>query len=104
MEDIKKLLGSRIRELRKKQKMSQEQLAELVNLDRRSISNIECGNTFPASSLVNIASALHTDLKNLFDFNCCDRDEKFIINEINAKLPQLNLSQLRIIYRLIEVM
>ena len=28
MEDIKKLLGSRIRELRKKQKMSQEQLAE----------------------------------------------------------------------------
>lgn len=104
MDDIKKLLGSRIRELRRKQRLSQEQLAEFVNLDRRSISNIECGNTFPASSLTNIARALNTDLKNLFDFECNEKNESVIINDIKEKLPTLNLEQLKILYRLIEIM
>ncbi len=104
MNDIKKLLGRRIKELRVKQNLSQEQLAELVNLDRRSISNIECGNTFPSSSLSNIAVALKTDLKNLFDFECCCKSKDEVIDYINTKLPDLSIEQLKIIYRLIEVM
>lgn len=104
MDDIKKLLGYRIRELRRKHKLSQEQLAELVNLDRRSISNIECGNTFPASSLCNIAQALNTDLKTLFDFECSAKTDGVLIKDITAKLPALSSEQLRIIYRLIEIM
>lgn len=104
MDDIRKLLGHRIKELRHKRKLSQEQLAELVNLDRRSISNIECGNTFPASSLVNIATALNTDLKTLFDFDYCEKTESMIIRDITDKLPQLNQAQLHAICRLIDVM
>lgn len=104
MDDIKKLLGARIKELRLKKHLSQEQLAELVNLDRRSISNIECGNTFPSSALLNIAKILDTNLKNLFDFNCIDKTEAQIIKEINLKLNGLTLEQLKIIHRLIEIM
>lgn len=104
MDDIKKLLGSRIKEIRRKQKLSQEQLAELVNLDRRSISNIECGNTFPASSLLNIARALETDLQTLFDFDNYKKSENEIITSITKKLPQLTKNQLSVINKLIEVM
>ena len=104
MNNIKKLLGSRIRDIRHSRKLSQEQLAELVNLDRRSISNIECGNTFPANSLLNIASALDTDLKNLFDFECYEKSESSIIQSITEKLPLLTKNQLFIIYKLIDAM
>lgn len=104
MNDIKQLLGIRIKEIRRSRKLSQEQLAELVNLDRRSISNIECGNTFPASSLLGIARALDTDLKTLFDFECCEMSENAIIQSITEKLPHLTKTQLAAIYRLVEVM
>lgn len=104
MNSIKKLLGKRIKELRLKKHMSQEQLAELVNLDRRSISNIECGNTFPSSALLNIAQVFETDLKNLFDFNYQTKSKEMIINEITKKLPDLSQEQLKIIFRLIEIM
>ena len=104
MDNLKKLLGSRIRELRLKNNMSQEKLAELVNLDRRSISNIECGNTFPLSSLNLIAKSLRTDLKNLFDFDCNIKSDKQIIKAITQKLPELKSEQLKIVYRLLEVM
>ena len=104
MDNLKKSLGLRIKELRIKNKLSQEKLAELVNIDRRSISNIECGNTFPLTSLSQIADALNTDLKNLFDFEYNDKSDKQIIENIIQKLPELKSEQLKIIYRLLEIM
>lgn len=104
MDNLKKLLGQRIRELRIKNNLSQEELAELVNLDRRSISNIECGNTFPLTSLNLIAKALNTDLKSLFDFDANSKNDKQLIETITKKLPELKSEQLKIIYRLLEVM
>lgn len=104
MDNLKKSLGQRIRELRLKNNLSQEDLAELVNLDRRSISNIECGNTFPLTSLNQIANALNTDLKNLFDFDANSKSDRMLIETITKKLPELKSEQLKIIYRLLEVM
>lgn len=59
MNDIKKLLGKRIKELRKAQGISQQQLAELANIDQRNLSHIECGDTFPSRVLLEISSALN---------------------------------------------
>lgn len=41
MEEIKHLLGKRIREIRKAKNISQEKLAELVGIEKRNLSNIE---------------------------------------------------------------
>ncbi|MGM9994288.1 MAG: NAD(P)H-dependent oxidoreductase [Candidatus Avigastranaerophilus sp.] len=41
--DTKKLPGKRLRELRKKKNINQEKLAELINVDPTTISNIENG-------------------------------------------------------------
>ncbi len=104
MNDIKLLLGKRIKELRKAQKISQQQLAEAANIDQRSLSHIECGDTFPSKALLELAQALRVDLKELFDFehlaiNTYDM-KQFIINEIDT----LSEENIKTIYRFIKSM
>jgi transcriptional regulator with XRE-family HTH domain len=65
--DIKLKVGLRIRELRLKEGLSQEKLAELAQLHRTYISSLELGQR--NISLVNIerlANALDCDLTSLF--------------------------------------
>ena len=62
-------LGIKIRIERQKQKMSQEKLAELSNLNRNFIGMIERGETnLSVKNLENIANALKIEIKDLFLF------------------------------------
>ena len=45
--DNKKLLGKRIKELRKYRNFTQEKLAELIDIEPCSLSAIEIGRHFP---------------------------------------------------------
>lgn len=78
--DNKKLLGKRIKELRKRLNIRQEKLAELVGVEPTAISNIENGHNYPSiQTLEKIKDALdstfneifryekHNDNKNLLD-------------------------------------
>lgn len=68
MDDIRVLLGSRIRFLRKELKFSQEGLALKAGLDRTYIASIENGKR--NVSIVNIeriAFALNTSITELFN-------------------------------------
>ncbi len=47
MQSVKELFGKRIKELRKEKNLTQEQLAELVDIDTRNIIKIENSQTFP---------------------------------------------------------
>lgn len=47
MHDIKKILGNTVREYRTDMGLSQEKLAEILNLDQRTILNIEAGRGNP---------------------------------------------------------
>ncbi len=68
--NIKNLLGKRLQEIRKKQKITQEKLAELVNLDTSSISNIENGKYYPtAENLDKILNVLGISPEDLFSFS-----------------------------------
>ena len=44
--DIKSNLGIRIKELRKQRRLSQEKLAELVDISQNALSYIETGDNF----------------------------------------------------------
>ena len=46
---IKKLLGKRLQEIRKSKKLTQEQVAELIDIETVSLSNIENGKYFPSA-------------------------------------------------------
>ena len=85
MRSLKENLGARIQEIRKKKKLTQETLAELIGLDIPNISNIERGKKFVSSgTLEKIIEALDVTPKELFDFhNLKTRDELiFLINQI----------------------
>lgn len=104
MEDIKHLLGQNIKRLRVKKGLSQQKLAELVNIDQRNMSNIECGNSFPTKTLMKLANILEVSLPELFDFDHLKLCKDNIKQEIVEKLDNLSLKELQIIYRLIEIM
>lgn len=67
---LKKALGKKIQEVRKFRKITQENLAERINIDPKSVSKIENGNFYPAAdTLTAIAKALDVDVYELFVFN-----------------------------------
>lgn len=62
-------LGSKIRYERMRKHISQEKLAELADINMRSISTIECGTTDVKFTTLNkIANALNVELKSLVEF------------------------------------
>ena len=104
MDNIKYLLGKRIKELRKIRGLSQQELAENSNIDQRSLSHIECGNTFPSKALLDIANALDINLKDLFDFEHNALTQEEMKNNIITNINNLSEENIKIIYRLIKSM
>ena len=104
MDDIRKLLGKRIKELRKYNGLSQEKLAELANIEQRSLSDIECGDTFPSRSLLDVANALDIELKDLFDFEHLEQTDKSMRDYILHNVESLNEDNLKTVYRMIKSM
>lgn len=67
--DVKILVGKRVKELRNKLGISQEELADLAELDRTYITSVECGRR--NISIVNVeklAIALNISLHEFFNF------------------------------------
>lgn len=61
-------LGKRIKELRKKNNISQEKLAFLAELDRTYVNSVENGKrNISIINIGKIANSLNTDLPNFFD-------------------------------------
>lgn len=102
MKTTKELLGRRIKELRKGEGLSQDQLSELIGVDAKHLSRIELGKSFPyMETLEAIAKALHVELKDLFDFSHLEAQaiDKEHIEEL---LKGLNQDKLRLVYKVIK--
>lgn len=100
MDSLKKKLGKRIQQFRKAQKLTQERLSEIIDLDTPNLSNIECGRRFmTAETLEKIAKALNVKESDLFNFS---DDNNLIKNDISLKLDILNDKELKIVQDLIN--
>lgn len=102
--NIKKLIGERIKEIRTSKKITQQQLAEMIDIDQRSLSAIECGNNFPTKNLLKIANSLGVELKEIFDYEHISLSEDEKIKEISTNLKKLSAHDLNIVYRLVKTM
>ena len=102
--NIKKLIGQRIKEIRTSKKITQQQLAEMINIDQRSLSAIECGNNFPTKNLLKIANPLGVELKEIFDYEHISLSEDEKIKEISTNLKKLSAHDLNIVYKLVKTM
>ncbi len=100
--NIKKLLGRRIKEIRLSKNITQQQLAEMIDIDQRSMSAIECGTNFPTKNLLKIANSLGVELKELFDYEHLEIDDSQKINQISKLLYNLSSHDLNIVYRLVK--
>ena len=102
MDSIKKQFGARIKEIREKRALNQEQLAELVGMESRHISRIETGKSFTTlENIEKIASALNVEVGKLFSFGH-KNDREILIKEINNYLENANEEKLEFIYKLIS--
>ena len=64
---IQKIVGQRIREIRKEKGYSQEELASRADLDRTYMTSVECGRrNISIVNLNKIAKALGVTLEELF--------------------------------------
>ena len=94
---IKQLLGKRIKEIRKSKKLTQEKLAELVNIETSSVCNIENGRYYPsAENLDNIMQVLHISPEELFLVQH-NKPKDIIVKELNNAMMQ-NEKLARLIY------
>lgn len=72
-----KTLGERLRELRVRKKMTQEELGFLVGNSGKQIGRIERGeNNVTSSMLFQISKALKIEMKELFDFKIPEKKKK----------------------------
>jgi transcriptional regulator with XRE-family HTH domain len=80
-------LGSKIRILRKEAGLTQEQLAEMVNVSVNFIGYIERGERAPSIYTVEqLAQALNVDLKDLFEFSVDEYEYDLSIDTLVAAL------------------
>lgn len=98
----KQLLGKRIKELRKAANLTQERLAELIDIETGSLSGIESGRHFPSlTTLEKIANHLDVELKALFDFK-----HLISVEEMKASIIQnidkIDREQITFIYKFVE--
>lgn len=100
--NVKMLLGNRIKELRHGRGFSQEQLAELIEIDTKHLSRIETGVNAPTvDRLEIIAKALDVEVRSLFDFGHLDsRDAQ--LEGIEEMLKELDENDLKVIYRIVK--
>jgi len=68
--NLKKELGEKIKRVRKQRNLTQEELAEMVDISPRSLSNIEVGACFVKSeTLEKIIESLNISTEELFANN-----------------------------------
>lgn len=100
--DNKKKLGKRIKELRKQKGLTQEQLAEFINMEQNSISIIESGRNFPTlATLEKIANILNVNLSDFFNYEYLD-DIELVKQSVQEGLQVMDDNQIRQIYKYIK--
>src|SRR4030042_5641780 len=67
--DTKKLIGMRIKEIRRSKGLSQEQLAEKADINSKYLSRMERGRENPTLDMfIKLADALEIEMWEMFDF------------------------------------
>ncbi len=102
MADYKKLLGQKVRQLRKQNGYSQERFAELIGIDPNSVSRIECGVYYPSlDTLEKIAKVLKVEMRDLFLFSNKESAEELRTYLVQTA-SELDVEKLREVVRAVR--
>ena len=99
---LKKNIGKRIKELRKKRGLSQEQLAELVGIEQNTLSYIETGANFcSAETLEKLIDALGVMPHELFLFSHNESSDEELVKKISELLLD-NPEKISEVYKIVR--
>ena len=102
MKPIKKLLGERIREIRKSKGFTQEQLAEMIGVEPRHISRVEGGYNSPSiERLAKISEVLEVPINEFFNFMHLDTPAKRL-KDIEDIIKGVSEEYQQIIYKIVH--
>ncbi len=100
---LKKNIGEKIKLYRKKRGLSQDKLAEIVNMEMKSLSRIESGHNYPqCENLVAIANALDVAPWQLY-FTEEENDISKMKQELNEALNSDNANIIFSLYQYYKI-
>jgi len=97
-------VGRRIRQIRKAQKISQQELGERANLNYKYIGGVERGERNPSiESLMKIAKGLKIDIGKFFKFDDTGQlsEKERTFNQIIGLLGNKNTKELKLTRRML---
>ena len=101
--NIKKQLGSKIKRLRQKKGLTQEQLAEKMGIATRTLSGIEIGENFvTADTLEKVFEVLEVSGSELFAFDHLKPQDELIDEIVNDLHSLKDREKIETIYKLIK--
>lgn len=99
--DNKKLLGKRIKAIRKNRGLTQEKLSEMIDIETSSLSGIESGRFYPSLHVLEkIANVLEVELIEFFRFSTINIPEN-IDEEIHKIIEKQGKKNKELIYKLL---
>lgn len=90
---VSKLLGDNVQRLRKKNNLTQTELAEKIGISQKHLSDIETGTKFPSAGIIEkLAHELNVQVSILFGgSDAYDISNKVTALVMNNLQPKLNL-------------
>jgi transcriptional regulator with XRE-family HTH domain len=99
----RKLIGKRIKEVRRAKKLSQEQLAERVGIDAKYVGFIEQGRGNPTLQvLIKMADALRVDIDALFNYRWATMSDAEVRKRLHGLIDRSSGEALREITALLR--
>lgn len=97
-----KLFGKKIKEIRKKQSFTQEKLAEILDVNAKTISRLEKGYYFTTyENLEKLANALDVQIKDFFDFEYMQNKDT-LKDSLITKISNMPIEKLQKIAKFIQ--
>ncbi len=101
--DTKKLLGRRLRDLRKKRGLTIERLAEIADVGEKYVGDIERGKENPTIGILEkLANAMSVKLHQLLTFDHEIQGKRLLRRRIIQVLDQCDEKELQTILRLVS--
>jgi len=100
--DLKQMIGARIKEIRNKKGITQEQLSERMEINPKYLSSIERGKENPTlNTLIKLSESLGVDLSEIFRFIQIEdpAERKSLIISI---LDESDNEQLKLIFKILS--
>ena len=98
---LSKLLGQRIKDLRKRNKLTQVELAVIIGMETTNLCKLENGGQLPKEeNIEKLAKALNVNVRDLFDFGYM-KSQTSLQQELIKIINSSSRSELELYYKLI---